>query len=199
MLIPTNTQHQERAASFFFYKHSDAKIHPKSLKTWASWCLLIIIITIIMMIPRYTHHVIWRRVDPPNPCYSLCYRWNAMLWWLHRWWWGWQRFQFNSCSGRQTSRCFVPFLTWLTRSRRIQRYFMLGNNSPHSKIISCSVIKSSRSHDLLLLSIMSHDSWPSSPSWTSSPALPAPNVDSPPLLLRPPSSTGSRGSFCCCC
>ena len=60
-----------------FYKPSDAKIHPKSLKT--SWCLLIIIITIIMMIPRYTHHVIWRRVDPPNPCYSLCYRWNAMM------------------------------------------------------------------------------------------------------------------------
>ena len=68
-----------RSIIFFFDKHSDAKIHPKSLKTWASWCLLIIIITIIMMIPRYTHHVIWRRVDPPNPCYSLCYRWNAMM------------------------------------------------------------------------------------------------------------------------
>jgi len=26
------------------------------------------------VILRYTHHVIWRRVDPPNPGYSLCYR-----------------------------------------------------------------------------------------------------------------------------
>jgi len=26
------------------------------------------------VILRYTHHVIWRRVDPPNPCFSLCYR-----------------------------------------------------------------------------------------------------------------------------
>ena len=38
--------------------------------------LAIMIITINDDIdpPRYTHHVIWRRVDPPNPCFSLCYR-----------------------------------------------------------------------------------------------------------------------------
>ena len=38
--------------------------------------LAIMIITINDEIDttRYTHHVIWRRVDPPNPCFSLCYR-----------------------------------------------------------------------------------------------------------------------------
>ena len=29
---------------------------------------------------RYTHHVIWRRVDPPNPGFSLCYRWQTWSW-----------------------------------------------------------------------------------------------------------------------